>query len=458
MDDFASPRHVGTEDHDYPLAVLNKRALNDVPEEVLKALVKPSPLHANQGSWLTHDDVAYVGIRFVDVKLARKAVRAGAGAILGYNWPTNFGRVFSFSLTVPRMKSAASCRTLVPFSDSCITRLGKTGKAVYVILCGNDALAAYDGDFRARPESARGFTKVLGYEDDPGAYDNFEAAYWSLHAYSRDKWADRLTITDNLSMDWVHEYALVGRILQEMAKTARDAQLRGEFEKDLLRRHIPLLQELVLASIDNPDPRPAVRNLLLNDQSRRDPVALANTTFWDCWELQSNCQLTEDESNLVDAVKYFVMLDPRVTDCGKRLFWTDTSGGVATGRTLNLNGALLGQLRDPGFWSAASTIAAPVNIGHHLCGDECLSHIRQGLGLDLADGVTKADAAKQARSLLAEATSERQWTIPWGALVDFRVGVFRRVEIFEVLDDFCFHLWTNNDRCLLAFAGRNTGD
>lgn len=154
------------QDVDYPLAELRRCQIKDIPTVVLDEFVKPAKVHVNQGSWCVDSGVSYVGVRVPSMKLGRKCIDSPQVTILGYNWPTKFGRIFSFSLAVPGVGALSCCRTLVPFADSAVQILRNSGIVIIVIIYGNQALAAFNADFLVRPGSRRGMLKVMAYDEE----------------------------------------------------------------------------------------------------------------------------------------------------------------------------------------------------------------------------------------------------------------------------------------------------
>jgi Restriction endonuclease len=166
--------------------------------------------------------------------------------------------------------------------------------------------------------------------------------------------------------------------------------------------------------------------------------------------------------DVADRILYCAWFSAKGTSAGQRIQSVDLDGGI---RPVPLDAKVLGEKCEV-FWKRLP-FTLPLYyreiIGSGNCSVEMLPFVRS---IPLFEGDPK-DGEEHLNNLLTEATSLKQWTIPFGAYVLLSAGEIEAAKLYEVASDVAillidrkgdyFLVWTNPAQKEFSFASSATG-
>lgn len=296
---------------------------------------------------------------------------------------------------------------------------------------------------------------------------------WKTLGAAASPWSDDLDERDHRTIAWARALHDKRALAAGLILCIRDRHvldglpslMDGDGNWAATVRNAPILQALV-------DAHPTLRRWLVHiagpapDAQQAHEAALAMLqsprAVFACVAQFVDMQRELDDGTFSEAIAASVqaaLLDTRVTDRGRCRPWLENIGGGELAlRTFRLaptcapdgldqlwrHGLEISDVLDAGIWFGPTDLPAPLETVH-----EALEAVQLDSPVEVAH-----DRIMQ---LLAEAQSAQQWSVPWGARVDLRVGPFVALRIFEYRGEFSCHFLDEQDRYLHVALGLGQG-
>jgi hypothetical protein len=415
-----------------------------------------------RGVWTINGDGLPVAIlHAIDKRNIRDAKNCMNG-VLAWNWPHQFGRLFSFSIV--GFQKQRYPRMFLPDDSVLVRRVAERGKIAFAIAHNRELSSFYLADFTSHPqypEMLHALRALLRFEDNEQfVFRDDELAFWLLMADSNMNWHKDLSLRDAMSARWAFSYKFE---LRTFIRTFEDMQSRKLTEPYVdkkavsnITKEMPFFDEVVRFLVRPSVSPPDVISLLLAGLS--DPRKID--------DLFRGMLAAFDEDFLAEPLKWVVnhsfwatLLSPFSTNSGLRRPWLDgrfEPGNIIV-RYLDLDLSALGeQARE--YW-AAFEFNEGFDLGYVVTGKEAPIP-RIGLYKELADLKLdcKIEEADQAiRDLLEEARENRQWSAPWGARVQIDIGSLKYLDIYELEGEFIGLFRDRDERFLMVPVSVLTG-
>ena len=335
--------------------------------------------------------------------------------LLTYVWPTFFGRLISFSLSIGRNEFAA--RLFLSIDKEISKEIIRSGRLHFFVTYDSKSSPVFEADFNSGHNSLRELESFCASET---IYGDDELAFWSLmNPASGKNWQTFLSQEDAYFINRANVAAGKINRLQNLysQEYALNLVLEKSSDMTLLQEKSPFMFEILLSITDASSN--IAKTVKLIERSLEDPALLEEmisrrfSIFGAVEGLPDDCVL------VFDAFFSFFQIISSVTNNGTRRLWLDGAKIPMRANFIELDWRELAKC-DPNFWYTFEKFDPfsiyPFDIGHFLAPNESEiddADIFSSLRLDCSE----KDAELCSAALLAEAEENSQWSIPWGAAV-----------------------------------------
>ena len=425
------------------------------PNILNKLQLEADHRHRLKGAY-TLDPVPIACFRARDEKKFRQFKRDIVG-LMSWIWDTPFGRVTSFRADgqVKGKKITASARLFVPTDEAFARTVYDQGRLVFFVTYQGKRTDLYEVDFLL---GTKGGIEALRYIDSnnrsPIIYHDPEMAFWVVLASRAKSWEADLKTTDRLSINWAKgahsffdRWQTLGQLSLGLPQTEDIIELGKMF---------PYTYS-ILEAITQPQPSfDTVLGLMKQVLSYENCL---EELIWNRLKMPGSVDgLSVEMFQVFDQFFVALQLTNEATKSGTRRLWIDSQTKPMQINYLELDAVKLGQ-NSPRYWYELEQFSYPFDIGRFLTAEDapmpCVPLWEATEDLHLEAPIDEATAAYA--ELLEDANNNTQWTIPWGARVQFDIPEFPFVELYPIGEEVYAVFRNPQNQFFIATMGMKSG-
>ncbi|MDC1287390.1 restriction endonuclease [Gammaproteobacteria bacterium] len=381
-------------------------------------------------------------------------------------WDTPFGRVTSFRADAPAKgkKNKPRARLFVPTDEAFARKVYAQGRLVFFVTYQGKRTDLYEVDFVS---GAKGGIEALSYIDthnrSPIIYHDPGLAFWLVLASQANSWKDELKATDRLSINWAkgaHSFFDRWQTLFNEDDWFEDGQLNLGLAQteDIVEigKKFPYTYSILEAIAQ---PRPSFDTVLGLMKQVLIYENYLEELIWNRLKIPGNVDgLSGEMFRLFDQFFVAMQLTTEATKSGTRRLWIDAQTKPMQIKYLELDAVKLAQA-SPRYWYELEQFSYPFDIGRFLTAEDapvpCVELWEATQDLHLEASIDEANAAYTA--LLEDAREHAQWSIPWGARVQFDVPEFPFIELYPVGEEVYAVFRNSQNQFFIVAMGMKSG-
>ncbi|HZP12703.1 MAG TPA: restriction endonuclease [Nevskiaceae bacterium] len=456
-----------------PMAPLRRIHISTIPETSLAAMrACAADQEELNGGWsLAPEPVVFIRMR--DDAAARRLARATPVNLVIWNWPTQFGRVVSFTI----LSRDGQGRVLVPFSEALLDHFEQHGSIRVVLGTHRTFLQAYEANFRASDPQGLWPRYLKSVDDRTMVVRDERAAFWATYLHQvGSTWSQSLTPADRVQLHWVDACSTQLHILAKLLpafdpsypQDKLDPPLRGmsvdpTLLDERMREHCPALHEIAsLMTRSHEKPLQDVAAMLEAVRTKRatgyEALNPLVNLFGEMRDAAGNREAYHSISvEITRLLLLAILLSPECA-AGRRRPWLDGQYVPSVLQTLELDLAYIGS-HDPKYWLYVDPLQF-INTGYIVTERDLpipLAELAES-ALKLEPGVSENQAEELVGTLLKEAAACRKWSIPYGARVELEVADFVAFQFYEVGSDIMVKLYDAKGRFAFLSVDISSGE